>query len=184
MWRTGILALMVSFVLTGCNFNLDLDTEEVPSVPQVIDTINSEGIILVGEGEACGSKVETLCQTGLFCAYTPGKSVGECEVKEIDPNITCEKVREPVCALKDRTKLGYLNECEARRHGAEILNEGFCNVEVGVNPCLAPVRSLGNCADTISGFELQAGSCTEVVLTGCEIESPFESLDACNSACL
>jgi len=184
MWRTGILAFFVSLVLVGCNFNLDVDIDKDSPEPTVIDTVNSDGITLVGLGEACGSKVETLCQTGLYCAYTPGKSAGECQPKDVDPDVVCEKIRKPVCGLKDRSKLSYLNECEAKRHGAEIVGDEFCAASENDKSCDGKVYSIGNCTTEFTGFEFKSGKCGAVTVNGCELDTPFDSLETCSNTCL
>lgn len=186
MIRTTILAFVLTFTLMGCNSTLTDTAEEPTSETNNSDlSASSENITLVGIGERCGSKVEALCDPDLECEYTPGEPAGICVSKDVDTNITCDKTKEPVCAQKGRQKLGYLNECEARRHKATILNEGFCEASEVVGNCEGTVESLGNCAEELTGFEYQAdtGDCAEIVVRGCELSTPFLDKTSCAETC-
>lgn len=186
MTRTTILAFVLAFALMGCN-SVSIDTPENPASEANNSDLaaSSENVTLVGIGESCGSKVEALCDQGLECEYSPGESSGICMPKDVNPNITCDKTKEPVCAQKGRQKLGYLNECEARRHGATILNEGFCKLPEIAGSCEALVESLGNCSDELTGFEYQVdtGDCAEVSVRGCELSTPFTDQASCAATC-
>lgn len=185
MLRLLTLAFVTTILLTGCNSDLKVEVEDTPTQIDTSD-INAESVSLAPVGEACGSKIETLCAEGLFCDYSAGEKTGICTQKEVNPNITCDKTKEPVCGQKGRQRLGYLNECEARRHGAEILNTGFCQPEDIADSCAHKIYSLGNCGDEFNGVEYNSteDECVKINVRGCEAQLPFETLEACETTCL
>ncbi len=172
MKKFFFLALASSF-LWGC------DSDSSVSVP----AHQGHRVQTVEEGKSCGGDIR--CRDGLVCRY--GSEVralsGVCVKKVEGVDMKCPPIQSPVCGLRERQKNGYLNECEAMRHGADILNEGLCkNAEVQGN-CEAMVRGIGNCEMEIRGFEAVSGKCREVFASGCEGEVPFGSESECEETC-
>jgi len=181
MIRASIFSILVSFMLAGCGFNLDFELDDTPEA-QVESTRASVNTLQVGD--VCGVDATKVCDAGLSCQYDDNEQ-GTCQAKDLDASLICTKEKDPVCGLKGRELLGYLNECEANRHKAQIVNEGFCAPKDVAEDCGESVYSLGNCATRFEGFEFNAGtgSCDAVVIRGCELQAPFTDLETCNSSC-
>jgi len=98
----------------------------------------------------------------------------------------CEEIKDPVCGIKDGAKNGYLNECEVRRHGAELLYKGFCKQDETVpGNCEAKLTPIGNCKDfSFVGVEFDGEKCAERTVTGCEAEVPFLDMESCQKKCV
>ncbi|MCF7830934.1 hypothetical protein K9M41_02990 [Candidatus Gracilibacteria bacterium] len=161
------------FLLVGCGTNNS-------------SNIGSEQVETVGVGEVCGGLGKMKCQPGLECLFDVNSAdlSGVCRKTVTDPDLECSKDKKPVCGLKERQKNGYLNECEAERHGAEIVYERFCEIDENVKGnCAAKVRSIGNCEALFTGYEFDGQSCQQVKVTGCEGELPFGSMMGCKEAC-
>ncbi|MCF7918084.1 hypothetical protein K9L27_03765 [Candidatus Gracilibacteria bacterium] len=163
-----------ALVLCGCtNVGDHMDVEGTP-----VDT--------VGVGEMCGGIANIRCGAGLECKFdgTYPDSSGKCVETVIDKNLICEPIQAPVCGRKGDNKNGYLNECEARRHGAEIIGAGFCKPDTSVTGnCQAHVTSIGNCEAFFEGYEFDGQKCAQKNVIGCDAEIPFPSLEACQKEC-
>ncbi len=167
--------LGIVFFLSGCG-------QEVSNFEQ----IGSESAKVADVGETCGGKAGFKCLAGLECAFdvTSPDLSGVCRETVVEPELECAQNKSPVCGRKGRQKNGYLNECEARRHGAEILEKGLCAPdETMKKKCDAEVQALGNCAVLFTGFEAKNGTCREFKITGCDAEIPFDSLSECQQTC-
>ncbi len=183
--------LLLSLVLIGGCENSQLISPE-KNITQKKLSIEKEAdlkvVKTVGLGEPCGGK-EAMCKVGLICKIKTQNSdgIGECIEAVIEKELSCSKTQDPVCGLKDNNKNGYLNECEAIRHGAEVLNKGFCKLDETVkNNCKARFTSIGNCNKDLSGFvfDAQKNACTKKFAKGCEAETPFTSLEECQEKCV
>jgi hypothetical protein len=96
----------------------------------------------------------------------------------------CDPIKKPVCGIKDGAKNGYLNECEVYRHGAKLVNEGFCKQDESVlGNCKAKITPIGNCEMDIIGTEFDGERCLERTVSGCEAEIPFVDLQSCEEKC-
>ena len=136
-------------------------------------------------GAQCDNET-SFCGAGLECQFGDSVDMGTCQAKALK-DIKCSSEKKPVCAVKNNQKLGYLNECEAERHGAEFVNEGLCKQELTTsNNCKAPVRAIGNCNSVLEGFAFNAvsESCESVSVRGCSVETPFKTMDGCSAVCL
>ena len=161
-----ILALMT---MVGCNQKGPEFKEEVGVKMKDVET--------VALGEACGGGV--YCMDGLYCSDS-----SICVQKVADPNMICPETKDPVCGQKDGMKNGYLNPCEADRHGATIMNEGFClKDESVVGNCEAEFVRIGFCDTEQSGVFFDGTNCVEERGKGCEFEIPFNSVETCMSKC-
>ncbi len=170
--------LAVALSLFGCGSDTPSDTDSNTN-------IDSETIETVGIGAICGGIEDIKCSSKLMCKREKqmAEAMGTCVDTVVDKDIECEQTKAPVCGLKGRQKNGYLNECEANRHGAEILHEGFCKVEPIKNNCKAPVRSVENCEMFMVGYEFDGTECQEVRVAGCKAEIPFPTLKDCQMEC-
>ncbi len=137
-------------------------------------------------GEACGIE-DAICGVGLECKQNSQTSAeGICVETVVDKTLKCSKEQKPVCAQKGRNKNGYLNECEARRRGAEVLHEGLCDRDPNVvNNCEVEALSIGNCNTFFQGaFKNQeTEKCEDIAFYGCGAEMPFNSLRDCQRSC-
>ncbi len=89
-----------------------------------------------------------------------------------------------MCAIRGHIKNGYLNECEAKRHGATILSSGFCERDDSViGNCEAKAMGIGTCFKVTRGFEFDGKQCVEKNVGGCDAELPFPSEESCVIAC-
>ena len=176
----GLFTLL--FMLTGCQNSAEI------TAPDNFDDLKatSESVSTAGVGQSCGNAGDKFCASGLECVFD-SNDVGTCAVKVVDANITCDKGRVPVCGQKGREQVSYLNKCEAERHGADIVYEGFCRVDEDVaGSCGEKVFSVGNCGTRLEGFEynITEGSCASVVVRGCEVQAPFNTLEDCQTSCI
>ena len=173
-----LIILAVALALFGCGSTTNQATSNTD--------VDSQSVKTVGVGEICGRSIEISCETGLECQLERSlpNNTGVCIETVVDKNAECSQTKAPVCGLKGRQKNGYLNECEALRHGAVILNEWFCKVEPETkNNCEAKVLGIGNCEAFIIGYEFDGKQCQEVGVSGCEAEVPFNSIEECQMAC-
>lgn len=142
----------------------------------------SEKVVTVPIGGVCDNQ-SSFCGFGAECRFSG--PTGQCTEKNL-LDIECSADKAPVCGYKDGQKLGYLNECEARRHQAEIVSEGLCEIDTAVKgSCSASVTVIGNCNTIQSAFEFQAdtGNCVRVTGRGCTLEAPFEDVKVCLDTC-
>jgi hypothetical protein len=156
------------------------------SSSDLLSNIDTKTIQTASAGEECGGIDGKKCSPGLECKreYLRAESKGVCISTVVDTSLACEPIKNPVCGQKGRQKNGYLNACEAERHGAEILYTGLCKVNTPTsNPCEAKSQFIGNCEIFSKGYEFDGSSCVSVHLSGCEKESPFSSLSECQRVC-
>lgn len=156
--------------------------QEVLTKPNV----QSEKVETVEVGSFCGGINKIACKSGLRCKLNPESkdNSGVCEDTVLDKNIVCPTDKKPVCGLKDHNKNGYLNECEAKRHGAEVLYEGFCKLDESVkDSCTAKVLGMEGCNKNIQGFEFDGNICVQKMVQGCQAEIPFKTKVACEKKC-
>ncbi|MCF7846690.1 MAG: hypothetical protein K9M51_01330 [Candidatus Gracilibacteria bacterium] len=140
-------------------------------------------------GETCGGAAAKLCKPGLECVFDFDKADarGRCADSVVDKDVECPLVKNPVCGQKGLQKNGYLNECEAERHGAEILHTGFCKIDPEVEgDCEAQAMGIGTCFKVTRGWEYnkKADTCVQKNIGGCEAEIPFRTRDLCLEACV
>lgn len=120
-----LLLALCALVLVGCTHDHPHTPDTTPDT-QTEDTLtlndpafDSQKVIPQQVGDVCSQ--EQPCQSGLECFD------GTCETIMIDDSIVCDKTKAVVCGAHPRGgQIEYLNECEARRHMAEILSQGFC----------------------------------------------------------
>ncbi len=171
-----IIALIPLLFVVGCSPS----SEEKPS-----DVIIEE-VQTAKTGETCGGVEKKLCESGLDCVFNFDKSDarGRCARTVVDEEIECQKIQSPVCAIRGRTKNGYLNECEATRHGAKVLSSGFCQRDDSViGNCEARAIGIGTCFKVTRGFEFNGKKCVEKNVGGCDAELPFPSMESCVIKC-
>jgi len=169
-------------LLAGCEKPVSPKTDS-PSYPVSVET---EKIDTSALGEVCGGADELRCETGLECEFDGTRSRGEglCVKSVIDESLECPDTKAPVCGQKGRVKNGYLNECQARRHGATIVSEGFCkNDETVKGNCKGRLQAIGNCDTVFTGFEAADGKCREVSISACDAEVPFATEGECKISC-
>jgi len=169
-----LILLALTILLVGCGSDTPSDTN-----------VDSETVITVSVGEDCGREIK--CKPSLECVKEEmtEEAKGICTETVVDKDAECSQNKAPVCGKKGRNKNGYLNECEANRHGAEILNEWFCKIDPATkNNCKSPVTGIGNCEMFTKGYEFDGETCQEVGISGCEFEIPFTTLKDCQMECL
>ena len=173
---------MLLFVMTGCQHSSDLNVlNGVDDLRATSESVNTASV-----GQQCGEAGDKLCASGLECVFD-NNDEGACAVKTVKANITCDKAKVPVCGQKGRDQVSYLNACEADRHGAEIVYEGFCQIDPEVlGNCGSKVLAIGNCGTRLEGFEysITEKTCAGTVVRGCELQTPFEDLEACEATCI
>lgn len=170
------LAFVPLLFLTGCS---EMDE---PSTPNII----TETVSTANAGETCGGVEKKICAEGLECIFDFDKSDarGRCVRTVIDENIECSRKQVPVCALRGRMKNGYLNECEAQRHGAQVIASGFCERnDAVIGNCEAQAIGIGTCFKVTRGFEFDGKKCVEKNVGGCDAELPFPSMESCVLTC-
>lgn len=159
---------------------------ETPTVDTIDESVQKEKVDAVREGTTCGGTKNIKCQSPLFCKkeIETLEATGICISTVVDKKVQCGTEQQPVCGIVDQRKNAYLNECEAKRHGAEIVNKGFCGRKnTFEKPCEAPVLSVGVCDKYFTGYFFDGTKCQERPVQGCDIETPFESIEACNTTC-
>ncbi len=173
----NLFAIVLIFVgLSAC----DKDT------PTSDTNIDATTVNTVGLGEACGGLTENFCKSGLKCNNQNPQDEGTCISTVVDEDIECPKTQSPVCGKIGNNKNGYLNECEAKRHGAEILYNGLCKADETVtNNCDAEPISMGNCEAWFEGayFDKDSNTCKNIGLSGCSADIPFPNIEACQKSC-
>ncbi|MCF7812813.1 hypothetical protein K9M59_04470 [Candidatus Gracilibacteria bacterium] len=167
------------FFLSGCD---GTNPDENP------DSLNVSGDPIQTQklGEECGGPLGKKCASGLECKKENPRpeSFGVCVEIVVDETLKCEPTKDPVCGQKGNTKNGYLNECEARRHGAEVLHKGFCIPDTNVvGNCDASIMGIGNCEAYFEGFEFDGTACIRKGVSGCDAEIPFDTLEDCQEKC-
>lgn len=169
------LAFAPLLFLAGCADT----TEDTP-------TVIMEEVQTATTGETCGGVEKKLCESGLDCIFDFDKSDarGRCTRTVVDEEIECPRDQKPVCAIRGRIKNGFLNACEATRHGATIISEGFCQKDdTIIGSCEARATGIGNCFKVTRGFEFDGKKCVEKNVGGCDAELPFPSMESCTLAC-
>ena len=170
------LALIPLLFLAGCS-----DAPEEKPTDIIMEEVKT-----AEAGETCGGVEKKLCASGLDCVFDFDKSDarGRCVRTVIDEDIECPKTQAPVCAIRGRIKNGYLNECEAARHGATVLSSGFCERDDSViGNCEAGAIGIGTCFKVTRGFEFDGKKCVEKNVGGCDAELPFPSMESCVIKC-
>jgi len=152
------------------------------------DSINPEitkqTVTTLKKGETCGKQNQKKCDINLECRYNEEKQKSLCEEMEVNNLQKCPETQDPVCAKKNNNRNGYLNECEAKRHNAEILHKGFCKPNTTIKKqCFIPMETIGNCETLFSGFEFINGECKERKILGCDADIPFETKEVCEKTC-
>lgn len=187
------LVLIAALFIWGCHHHeeVNIPVKELPTqkLPLLNEQADLKTVKTVGVGEMCGGIAGFMCKSGLMCkisAQHPDAG-GTCIETVIQKELVCPPTKDPVCGLKDGVKNGYLNECQAIRHGAEIVNKGFCKLDESVKGnCEADFMAIGNCEMAFSGFVFNAerNACTKKFASGCEAEIPFSSLEDCQKNCV
>ena len=176
--------LFLSFVvlcLFGCG---NAVVEESVEMEELL--VDSEVVQAVGVGAVCGGGDKVKCAAKLVCAYEVYAldAVGVCVDPVVDKERVCSQEQAVVCGVKGRRKNGYLNICEAERHGAAFLGSGFCVVDATVaRNCDAGIRGIGSCDVFFEGVEYDGERCVKRGVFGCDKEVPFETLEACWGRC-
>jgi len=103
-------------------------------------------------------------------------------------DMECPKEKVPVCGQIGTTLNGYLNKCEAERHGAKVIAEGFCKLEAlkEEEKCDAEFLTIGNCEMHVEGFVFNKSSktCEKVSGNSCEgAQIPFTEKENCEKTC-
>jgi len=168
------LVFCAAFFLFACEKN-----------SEKVGELRSEKVKTVGVDEKCNSTEKLFCDPGLECELNLENPEigGICIETVVDKNLECDEKKEPVCALKNNRKNGFLNRCEARRHGAEILHEKFCEKNDVAGDCSAKVLAVNFCEQIFSGFEFDGENCVEKKVVGCDAEIPFVTKIECEQKC-
>lgn len=182
------ILLIFVFGLWGCNQQVDQDvTPETKDSVEVIEPdVGTKSVKVSPEGGVCGGADQKKCAVKLECMYEQytENAVGKCIDPVVDKDVECPQTQAPVCGLKGKRKNGYLNECEAKRHGAEILDKGLCKMDQGVlGNCKATVRGIGTCDAFVMGYEFNGEQCVAQGIFGCEAELPFQTRENCVASC-
>ncbi len=183
------LILITILFLSGCNSQTKIQKTTQGESPILNKQAKLEKVETVGLNEVCGGSAEIMCKANLICKITTQSlnATGTCIEAVTEKELACSKTKDPVCGLKNEAKNGYLNECEAIRHGATIVNKGFCKIDKTVkNNCDAKFTAIGNCKMNLTGFEFvkEKNACTKKFASGCEAEIPFGTLEDCQAKCL
>ncbi len=172
-----LIAFTAVLLLSGCG---KTDTTQEPD-------ITTETVQTADVGETCGGVEKKLCASGLECIFDFDKADarGRCTRTVVDEEMKCSREQVPVCAIRGRLKNGYLNECEARRHGATVIAQGFCTPDDSViGNCEAQAIGIGTCFKVTRGFEFDGNKCVEKNVGGCDAEIPFPSMESCELTCM
>jgi len=182
-----LVLLSALILLSGCTIggNKSKTVKKFDTTPKVVsERITTTSIV----GEICGGSEKMKCHQDLSCIfdYDTADGHGICAEK-VKKEQDCEEVYKPVCGLNDgQQKYTYFNECQAERHGAEILAEGKCEIDKEVaGNCEAKARGFSNCFDTTIGYEFDGKNCAKKVVASCNnsAEIPFETMESCESSC-
>lgn len=185
-----LLVLMTIFSLWGCG---NTQPEEIPAEKNEVMSLNEnatfEAIETVAKGEACGGELTSFCKKGLECQVDKESldGSGVCVESVEQADLECPKAQRPVCAIKNGTKNGYTSECEAIRHGATVIADGFCEVDPAVaGNCEATFIPMGICATDIEGvsFDAETNTCIKKTAKACDADIPFTTVEECQSICL
>ncbi len=172
-----LFVITTLLILAGCN---STNTPQKDSISSITGIQNIETLAL---GETCGGEIKKKCAPDLECQQNEYDISGIC-VKSVVNDIDCPKTQLPVCGLKGITKNGYLNECEARRHGAQILYDGFCKQDLTIpENCKAQMLAIGNCENIFTGYQFDGKTCEKVSKTACDADIPFETKELCLEKC-
>lgn len=129
-----VFILTLALFLTGCGES----TTQTINSPQgefqkgigitQLHEVKQQAVETVGLGETCGGEAAISCKSGHICQLTEKhiQSKGICIETVTQKNLTCPKEKAPVCAEREGITNGYLNECEAIRHGATVVSQGLC----------------------------------------------------------
>lgn len=168
MKKSIFLALLLTLSLTACQKESNDTKEEI--------NVGSEKVETVGLGDSCEEKK---CGDGFEC-----NEEKICVETVVVKDLFCPEMHDPVCGKKGNFKNGYLNECEATRHGAEVLYKGFCNKdETAKGNCEARITRIGYCDTLHTGVEFDGKNCVAKTVTACDAEIPFTTLRACEEKC-
>jgi len=143
----------------------------------------------VGLGDSCGGATGNDCHPDFYCQINAESKdlSGTCIDTVVDKKIECEKVNAPVCGVRDGHKFGYGSKCEAKRHGATVLYDGFCKKDkAAAGSCNAEVMGIGRCADFFTGvqYDSESNTCARVSTVACSADIPFVTEDECELACV
>lgn len=177
------LILFCTLCLLGCEKEASKTTGSVKTITPNVD---SKTVKVAKEGGACGGPNKTKCAAKLECVYAEysENAVGKCIDPVVDKTVECPQSQSPVCGLKNKRKNGYLNDCEAKRHGAKIMDKGFCKPDPSVvHNCKAAARGIGTCDIFFKGYEYNGKKCVEQGIFGCDTEIPFNSMEDCMKIC-
>lgn len=177
--------VLFSFFLVACS-TTPLESETQTKTPDIQSEIIAEEHI-AEMGESCGGEENILCKSSFECVVPSNNAFdeGTC-IRSGDKNVSCDPIEKPVCGLKNGRKNGYMNACEAERHRAEIVSEGFCKTTTidQNNLCESTTEIIGNCPQLHTAYEFKDGLCEERTIRSCEIQSPFMSLEECSASCI
>ena len=178
---------VLSLILVSCSLNQNNETgKQNIKINNVQSQV--ENITLASLGESCSGAERVRCTQNLECKIQNSgepNAHGICVEKVINPQ-ECPKTKTPVCGQRNGKKNGYLNACEAERHGAEILYDGLCKPDKGATgDCSAKIVGIGNCEAYITGvfFNPITGKCESGGVSGCSADTPFQSINLCQQFC-
>ncbi len=181
------LLLSALVFLTACS-PTDKQIKDNPDVSKSTPKIVSKHLATTSDvGEECAGESELKCRQGLNCAfdYDTKDGHGTC-VEKIVKEQECENVYDPVCGLNNgRQKYNYFNECQAERHGAEVLYKGKCKKDEKVaGNCEAQARGFSNCLKVIEAYEFDGQKCVKKMVSTCDgADIPFETKEDCEKTC-
>lgn len=179
--KTRILILAM-LLLWGCSPPPPATTETPLEVAPTIQKI--EGAQL---NEPCGGPENIPCAARLICKKKDNRAheIGKCISSIADTDVECPTTQAPVCGVKNNIKNGYLNDCEAERHGATKVNDGLCTKNPNVvGSCTSFIQIIGNCPDIITGVEFDGEKCHQKDVRGCDADIPFRTIEECEKKCL